>query len=406
MGIKDVVFPLCSVLCALAFVYKAYDLRLKHRDPALIALLVAFASKAISFGLSTPAVSSAVDTHLNISNVAALGIHLSGGVVASAAILTALDYWLYPQRRARRRAAVQISLSVVLALIMITLWAVAAANTPQRWAHFLLENAHRPIIAAYLLLYVTAVGTGMVEIARMGWRFANVAGRSWLQRGLRMVTAGAILYVAYCVNRALAVVMVRIGADPLNWEFVTPLTNGLGILFLTAGLTIPSWGPMCSAGMATLRASVAHARLFPLWRDLYWVNPTIPLHPPTPGWANRLIISDAGYRLYRRVIEIKDGCLALRPYLSSAPADDGPHAVAPAAVEAKRIWSAIRAKAASASTAARKDVPLPLSHTSSSFAEELVWLRRVAAEYRRLPQPYGKLRRSGSPGPERQPLSQ
>lgn len=381
---KSIIFPICTGICVLAFLYKSFDLRFKRRDPALIALLVAFACKAISFGLSTPLAAQTVDSWLGIPNIGALGIHLTGGVASSAAILSVLDFWLYPAQQARRRAKTQIAAAVVLALAMIALWLLAATETHERSSHYLLENAHRPVVATYLLLYVTVLGMGMVEIARLGWRFAGAAGRSWLQRGLRLVTAGALLYLVYCINRAAAVVTVQFGLDPLEWELITPLTNGLGILFLAAGLTMPSWGPRLSGTQQSVRNYVAHTRLFPLWRDLYSVSPEIALHPAASRLTDRLAITDISYRLYRRVIEIRDGYLALRPYLGPVP-DISP--AEPAAQEASRIRTAIHARATSSEPRQAGGNPV-LSHDSENFVEELAWLLQVARAYRKLPKSF------------------
>ena len=53
-------------------------------------------------------------------------------------------------------------------------------------------------------------------------------------------------------------------------------------------------------------------RLYPLWDGLRQAVPGIALDP-VPTWADRLDPRDLRMRLYRRVIEIRDGYMALSP---------------------------------------------------------------------------------------------
>jgi hypothetical protein len=92
IGVKGVVFPLVAGLCWAAFLYRVPDLRTRRRDPALLALLVAFAVKGTEFLLATPRIAAAVDERTGIPNLGALAIHLFGGVAFGAAVLVALVY--------------------------------------------------------------------------------------------------------------------------------------------------------------------------------------------------------------------------------------------------------------------------------------------------------------------------
>ncbi len=83
------------------------------------------------------------------------------------------------------------------------------------------------------------------------------------------------------------------------------------------GSTMPAWGPhagipaMCDwyARYRSLR------RLYPLWAALYRAQPEIALLPPPSAIQDALVFRDLGFRLYRWVVEIRDGYLLLRPYL-------------------------------------------------------------------------------------------
>ncbi|GAA2711422.1 MULTISPECIES: MAB_1171c family putative transporter [Streptomyces] len=393
--VKAVVFPACAALCALAFLYKVRDLRHRRNDPALRALLVAFFCKGVSFTLSTPLVAQAVDVAVGVNDLGALGIHLFGGVASSAAFLTAIVYWVYPREEARRRALVRLLAAVVVAVVMVGLWIAAKNGSHQRSAHYLLQNANRPAVAAYLLLYVSAFGAGMIEIIRLCLRYGRVAGRQWLRRGLHTTAIGASACLVYCLNRLFVLISVQCGLDPLDWELLTPIANGTGIFFLVAGLTMPSWGPRLSEGRRLARSFVAYQRLHPLWHALSTAVPGIALDPQSGNPLARLLPRDTDFRLYRRVIEIQDGLRALRPYMSPdvvSAAQRSAHEAGLAGdalrarVQAVSLAAALRAKRDNRKQPAGEPAPVgPEAAGGGGYADELAWLLKVAREYTALP---------------------
>ncbi|MFI1971529.1 hypothetical protein BLA24_31245 [Streptomyces cinnamoneus] len=392
--VKAVVFPACAALCALAFLYKLRDVRHQRDDPALRALLVAFSCKGVSFTLSTPLVARKVDDALGVRDLGALGIHLFGGVASSAAFLTAIVYWVYPREEARRRALARLGAAAVVAVVMFSLWIAAKSGVQQRSAHYLLQNAHRPVVAAYLLLYVSAFGSGMIEIIRLCGRYGRVAGRQWLRRGLHTTAIGASACLVYCLNRALSVVTVQLGLDPLEWELLTPVANGTGIFFLVAGLTMPSWGPRVSDARRLARNFVTYQRLHPLWHALSTAIPDIALNPQSDNRLTHLLPGDINYRLYRRVIEIQDGLLALRPYTDPdvvAAAERSGHE---AGLSGDRLHARVQATSLAAALRAKRDrqqpggEPVPLRPDATGgggYADEVAWLLKVARAYTALP---------------------
>lgn len=392
--VKAVVFPACAALCALAFLYKLRDVRHRRDDPALLALLVAFSCKGVSFTLSTPLVARKVDAALGVDDLGALGIHLFGGVASSAAFLTAIVHWVYPRGEARRRALVRLLAAAAVAVVMVGLWIAAKHGSQQRSAHYLLQNAHRPVVSAYLLLYVSAFGSGMTEIIRLCVRYGRVAGRQWLRRGLYTTAVGASACLLYCLNRLLALITVQCGLDPLEWELLTPVANGTGIFILVAGFTMPSWGPRVSDGRRRARNVVTYQRLYPLWSALSTATPGIALNPQPANRLARLLPGDIDFRLYRRVIEIQDGLLALRPYMDP----DVAVAARRSGHEAGLSGDALQARAQAVSLAAalrakhdhRRPVEEPASlgpdaTRSGGYTDEVAWLLRVARAYTTLP---------------------
>lgn len=343
LGVKSVVFPVCAAICLLALFHKLRDVRRYRRDPSLLALLVAFSCKAISFTLSTPSVAATVDRWTDIPNLGALGIHVLGGVASSAAVLVAIAYWVYPPDEARRRAVRRLVSAALCAAVMLTMWWSAASAGEERAAHYLLQQASRPAITVYLLVYVTAFGSGMVETIRVCARFSRVAGRQWLRRGLCFTGIGAGTYLVYCVDRATAVIAVHLGLEPLDWEVLTPLANGVGILFLVIGLTMPSWGPTVTDWCYRARNFRTFQKLHPLWRALRVAHPHIALEPRHAGPLARFMPGHINYRLYRQVVEIQDGLLALRPRMDPAVIEEARRSAVQAGMSGQALHATVQA---------------------------------------------------------------
>ncbi|WP_405754125.1 hypothetical protein OG232_30190 [Streptomyces sp. NBC_01411] len=396
LEVKSTVFPLCTALCVLVLLYKLRDVRAHRTDPALLALLIAFSCKAASFALSTPWVSEAVDSRTGTPNLGALGIHLFGGVASSAAILIAIAYWVYPAQEARRKALWRLLSSALCATVMVAMWFVAGSGAQGRATHYLLQQAHRPPVALYLLVYVTAFGSGMVEIIRLCRRFGRVAGRQWLRRGLYATGIGAGAYLIYCIHRATAVLAVQFGLDPLRWELLTPLANGMGILFLSVGLTMPSWGPTASETHRRISNFISYQRLQPLWRALSTAHPHIVLEPQQSAPLVRMMPGNISYRLYREVIEIQDGLLALRPYMDPAIATSARKTALLAGLSGRALRAAVQATVLSQALRAKSgdpglrvpEVPAPGGPSlrkSGDYATEVTWLLSVARAFSSLP---------------------
>jgi hypothetical protein len=191
---------------------------------------------------------------------------------------------------------------------MFALWIAANVGVKRRSPLYLLQNVHRPLVAIYLFFYVATQLVALCEIARLCLQYTSSARCRWLRRGLRTTLFGALIYSIMPLNRAFSIVAVQLGLNPLKWEVLVPIAEGIGIPLLITGLTIPSWGPHLSALYDWWDNYRIYRRLYPLWRDLYQVVPRIAIDPPTRS------LTHLSYRLHRRVIEIYDGLLALRPY--------------------------------------------------------------------------------------------
>jgi hypothetical protein len=94
------------------------------------------------------------------------------------------------------------------------------------------------------------------------------------------------------------------------------VAQGVTVIVFIAGATVPAWFPAVASASRQCRMWAAWRRLRPLWVLLLKAVPDVQL-PAQPGM--RL---GASYRLHRRVIEIRDAELVLRPFRDSQAARD------------------------------------------------------------------------------------
>ncbi|MFJ3792820.1 MAB_1171c family putative transporter [Kitasatospora sp. NPDC090091] len=153
-----------------------------------------------------------------------------------------------------------------------------------------------------------------------------------------------------------------------------------------AGATASAWADR--AGRA--RARRDHRRLGPLWSAMRAALPEIELVPPERLFGGRRgrRRGDVRFALYRRIIEIRDGQLALRPHLHPAVPRWVAEVVGPA--DAEELAAVVEAAAIAAGLEAARAghrfpvgpgegcVPHPVP---ADLREEAAWLVKVAAAY-------------------------
>ncbi|MDP9417168.1 MAG: hypothetical protein M3P48_04905, partial [Actinomycetota bacterium] len=230
------------------------------------------------------------------------------------------------------------------------------------------------------------------DVIRLCWRYAPLADRELLATGLRIVATGCALGLAYIAYKGIYLAIRAAGgsASTEAEATVARLLALAGLTLIIVGTTLPAWGPRLRplALHRWFRAYVAHQRLYPLWSALYQSTPEIALDPPRSRLRDALDVRDIDFRLYRRVIEIRDGRLALRPYLHP----DGGVGVAPdlasrglddvdvlAAAEARVLAEALRSKREGrpGQAMARADAP----SGSADLYGEVAWLEKVARSF-------------------------
>lgn len=398
----DFFYPIAAVVAWAAVGLKLRHLRTGPRTAPLITVCLSCGLLAVAFTTATsvdlaPRAWLRVDRFVG-ADISTLVEHLCV-MLFSASVLVLLLQWAYPPEQARPRITRRLALVGVSLVGIVVLFGVArpayAPTSDAAW------NSDTPSYVAYLLLYLFVFTVTLVEIARLCRRYAHAGGRVWLRRGLLITAIGAVIGVGYTVTHMAQVIGAEAGANLTSLRVLARLCASLGAILVMVGLTIPSWGASLAQTLAYHRRRRVYKRLHPLWAALSTVAPRLTPDPPMtpqtgPGPRRR---SDVDLLLARRVVEIRDGSLAVRAWRD-------PHAVEAArrqyeqrglrgddlaaAVEATWLAVALAAKA-NGEPPARAGETLPhaanavwpgsAEATTESLDEEAAWLARVAVAF-------------------------
>jgi hypothetical protein len=261
------------------------------------------------------------------------------------------------------------------AAVLIALGALATAdghieNTPAALS--------APLPAAAVAYWVVLEGYlgAVLASATILFRSVGRAAPAGLPRlGLRAMAAGLATIALYATSKIVLVVAhafgVRVPFD--RTEPVSHVVQAAAILVAVAGSLVPATG----RARAVFVAYGNLLALRPLWRAMRDAFPEVILFSPRRAVIELAGVDDVHLRLYRRVIEIRDGMLALRDFRPEhvPPGDDT------AVTEARGIALALRRRAEGAEPAERAEA---WAAVGPEMADEVAWLRRVSAAFRRL----------------------
>jgi hypothetical protein len=267
--------------------------------------------------LDLPAIGVRLDAAARLPNAADVLQHVLAIMAATLGRHCAEQVGGTATPRRRWPAAAQTALPATTVAALLVLFALSPARTHPSdtalYTDFPMQYAAHPEVLAYWLIFAVYLGTTFVLVARLAWRYGRRAGRSPLGRGLLLLAAGMVAGLGY-LGYGTAVVAAR--AAGVQGSFIRTAPGiiqslfGALIVLVAVGGALPAiqrWAPV---RQATLYWSLR--RLYPLWAGLCQAVPGIALDP-VPPWADRLDPRDLRMRLYRRVIEIRDGYLALTP---------------------------------------------------------------------------------------------
>lgn len=220
------------------------------------------------------------------------------------------------RRRATRRLAGS-ALGVQLASAALLF---AAHPSARRGVLLAGGLASRLLLGAYDALFTGYAVWCLIVLGRILVSHLRGAAPGPLRVGLRLAlaaVAAGTLWTAWSLDDIAGTLLT--GSQDGGED---ALSNVLGMVCVTlavAAATVTLWSARLVAPLRRLRAYRAYRALEPLWSALHAEFPEIALTLSGPG--RRIPLWDAEFALYRRIIEIRDAQLALRPYLSPAHAD-------------------------------------------------------------------------------------
>lgn len=245
-----------------------------------------------------------------------------------------------------------------------------------------------PAAAASLVLisfHCPALG----RITVLAWRCSRRIAVRYIDMGMRAVAMGVAAELALILARAAEVGAAACGASAYTpVVYMVGVAQGLAVIQVIAGATVPAWFPAVMSVSRECRAWAAWCRLRPLWALLVAAAPGVHL-AAQPG--TRL---NARYRLHRRVIEIRDAELALRPFWDGEAAREAVDAALAAGlpvdehdalIEAVMIMTALGARQAGAPADGGDDGTRILSDPHNDLESEVARLMLVSRAVRRSP---------------------
>ncbi|ASO19779.1 hypothetical protein FHR81_000543 [Actinoalloteichus hoggarensis] len=314
-----------SALTFLAAGYRAYRALRSAGDranPGRWALAALLGALGFAFFVLAPAVQE-IEGRLypNLGRLLSNTATLTAALAALALVL----YLAYPPAQARARLPRHL---ITYGVSVSAMWVLFfLADIPESRGLFSEYYAEQPTLAGYVLVYSAYLGAVLIDLGRMTLRYSS-ATRGPLRVGLRLLALGCLLGLSYIAEKLVSTIRQTLnGPDDVSEFCLHPFENfgctmGVGmpaisVLVMLLGISLPVIAPAAVRVVRWPREYRVHRELRPLWTALYTAVPEIALTSPqavTGSYARR----DVGMRLYRRVIEIRDGALVLRPHRDPA----------------------------------------------------------------------------------------
>jgi hypothetical protein len=258
-------------------------------------------------------------------------------------------------------------MAVAIGAALTLCWFVApTSELPQ---DFYASHGNKPAWVLYMLIYLITYGLGALLITVKCLQYARFHDVAWLRRSMLLTAAGAAMCLLFCIMRAHSAIYGMITNDSYSWQRLAPLAATIGQILIVVGLAGPSFSQLVTSARQRIQAYRQHRQLEPLWTALYEGNAQIALAPPQAA------IGDHNYRLYRRIVEIRDGLSAIRPYLTEDASTTS---------AARQIHSAIEQQRTAPQHDKTSGTKIIGERTGANRKEELNWLLDVARELQKI----------------------
>ncbi len=261
-------------------------------------------------------------------------------VIDSCAVLSAfgtqivLLHMLRPPEQTRvgmRRRAGLVSAALLLMALSFFAADPVAGDPDVRRMH-----SDDPGLLQFRVLYLGYLTWAFVDIARLCWRFSSVADGRAMAVGLRCIAAGGVVGLLYVIAGVLQLVGAARDDAPAVGAVhqASNLLIAVATLLVVIGSTLPALAAR-RKGSRPAKATVPEA-VESLWSSLTVALPEVVL---PLGQAS------AVEETYRRVIEIEDARLALRPLRTKEVQAAADRAVQSRGVGALERYAALEAAA-------------------------------------------------------------
>jgi len=316
MAVDNVVFVVPAALLWVSVLWRVPTLR---RGPSERALWLALAALGLTATLEVPAVEQAVarltpaEPNLGylVKHVLIAGVALAAWEVLRGVTLPAPE----AARGARRRAGT----AAVVIMTLVALFLTAPVEADHSPSGFTGRYGSEPIMVAFWLVFLGWLGAALIQTIRLTWQYGKRAPRTPLRTGILLIGASAMACLGYVVYKSAYLLARASGSEtgPVVGSYA-PLSRTLIVASMLLIVTGCAWPAIRSSRFWRHADNwVRLRRLRPLWQAVYEATPAIALTWPSPH-LERVRVRDLEVRLYRRVVEIRDGVLALRPF---APPD-------------------------------------------------------------------------------------
>ncbi|MFD5245594.1 MAB_1171c family putative transporter [Amycolatopsis sp. NPDC058340] len=238
---------------------------------------------------------------------------------------------------------------------------------------------------AYNVLFLVYGLISLLTFSLVFARFALHADPGPLRVGLWLLVGGGVSALGWTFWDVDDIyILATTGAVDAGEEPLSAILAALSVGLAGAGATLSVWGPALATPFRLIGLYRTYRRIEPLWAALREAVPGIALDPG-PGMPGGV-----EFALYRRVIEIRDGHLALRPYfdpdLPRVAEAEARKAKIPEARVAATVEAATLAAALAAAGAGRRYAPddVPATYLDEpDIATEAAWLVEVTRAWRR-----------------------
>jgi hypothetical protein len=366
-----------AVVLLLGLAQKLYELRARGADPLRRSMCACVA--ALWAATVAQLFAAAIDGHTGIGHLADV-ISDACAMIAAHAGRLCLIYVSHPAHEARPRTRrCHLAMILALATVVVLFLVFPPRAEPLPW--------HRTD-AVYLYVYILFVGITLASVFRLITRYARLADRCSLRVGLRLIAAGAACGLAFLVVQAAMLAGDELGAGLGRWNDRVAMPLELATESLVViGAALPAWGAPLGGPVRRVRDHRSCRRLHPLWLAVRQASPELILAAPG-GTDRRWWRHDAGFLLYRQVIEIRDGQLALRPYIDHSVAETATALARRAGLPDDEIQVTVEAAVVAAGIAAkeqgrrRSGPPAPEAVAGGSdLHAEVAWLARVSRAF-------------------------